>query len=655
MNDEGKNEEFKPPRGLTWRSAFALIFAVILIEPVMIYFNLITNLALPLQAWIIIILWVELSRVLGSPLTKQEIFILLAFQLTATTYALWFLSPLKNMYMAYSHEAQFLGITPYVPSWWVPRLEVASRLMAEKWVYFRPEWIIPILLVSITAGLTLIANIAMGYFCYGLYVNVQELEFPAATAQAQTVLTLAERKPNEITILMMGALVGIVYNVAVYLVPFLIGPFITAGGLVTPPIPGSTIFDLTPFLVTILPGAAFAFSLDALPLVIGFLLPLSITIPQFIGAFGFYFVGTHLITRFDLWPVESKWSSSWPMVTLVDRSQLYFYISITIGLSLAATIIPLALRPKAVIQAFSLLRRTSSNSYASKDSSFIEKNPPLLRLLAIFFGASFANVLFVYLLVPAFPIWILILFTVGYSFFISFLRAFTAGVTYSSFNIPYQRELIIYSSGYKQRDIWFAPMNVFTDGADIAQFFKIADITNVSKTEFVKTYIIVVAMGLVSSFLFVTFLWNISPMPSGAYPATIVSWPVDAMNWARTQLWVWTGYLFRFDLIAYSFIIGAVVAAVSDFVLHMPAFLISFLSGTMLGPTGITQYGIPWSMMMLVGSVIANRILAPRLGMEIFGVFRGRFVIGFTLGYGFVSMLTATLVLISRSMWLLPF
>ncbi|MHA1832763.1 MAG: hypothetical protein ACTSV7_02120 [Candidatus Baldrarchaeia archaeon] len=654
MSKMREDEESRTQKGLTWRSAFALIFAVVLIEPVMIYYNLITNLILPLQAWIVIILWCELSRALGSPLTKQEIFILLAFQQMALTYSLWFLTPIKNMFMANSHEARFLGVTPYVPSWWAPRGEVVTELMKTQWVYFRPEWITPLLLVMITACLMLIANITMGYFCYGIYVTVQKLEFPAATAQAQTVLTLAEREPTEIRILMLGALIGLIYNAAVYFLPFLIGPFLTAGGLFMPATTAASlagtatsyvvsIFDLTPFLADNLPGAGFAFTLDFIPFVQGFLLPLSVTVPQVMGAFTFYFIGTHLITRFNLWPEESKWSSSWPINTLVDRSQLYFYISITIGLSLAATIIPLLLRPKILIQAFSLLKKASS-----KESS-MEKTPPLFRLLAIFFGACLANVVLVHFLAPEFPLWILIMFIVGYSFFISFLRAYTAGVTFSSFDIPYQRELIIYSSGYRGRDVWFAPINIFSGGADIAQFFKIADMCNVSKREYVKTYIIVVAMGLVSSFIFVTLLWNISPIPSGAYPATIYAWPVDAMNWARTQIWIWKGYLFRYDLITYSFIIGAVVYAISDYVFHIPAFLISFLAGT------APQMGIPWSLMALLGSIFANKVLAPRLGTKTFGIFRGRFVIGFMLGYGFVSMLTATLILISRSMWLLPY
>lgn len=134
--------------GLTWRSILALLFSLALVEPMMIYSYLVTGASLPLQVgwwpWIVVLVWAEVSRFTGSPLSKQELFIILSFQWIASFYALFFLDPIQNMYRAYSAESQALGVAKYVPSWWVPSARDAERLMAQRWIYFDPAWTVPI-------------------------------------------------------------------------------------------------------------------------------------------------------------------------------------------------------------------------------------------------------------------------------------------------------------------------------------------------------------------------------------------------------------------------------------------------------------------------------------------------------------------------------
>lgn len=655
-------------KGLTWRSLLALVFAIAIIQPAMIYYNLITNAVLPVQAWIVILLWTQLARSFGAPLRKQEIFLLLAFQQMSITYALYFVEPLKGMYYLTDPITSALGIAQHAPSWWAPGPADAVRLMSSPWVFLDPVWIAPLALRLLMVVFTLAANISMGYFAHAIYVRSEKLEFPQATALAETVTTLAEREPTQTRALMLSALAGIVYSFAIDFLPFFLGPFFISGGAAYVPVPSQIArpVDFTPLIAQRLPGFSFSVNLNVVPYIVGLLIPVQVSAAQLVGAISCYSIGTYLITRFGLWPPESPYSTSWPTSLLISRSQLYFYTSVAIGLSLAAALMPIILRPRRFIQAFRPLLRVG----AAEDES--SETPSLRLLLFVFLSACLGAAATTYLTVPQFPVWISILYTVGGSFLFSFVATNAAGVTFSSPNIPYQTELVIYYSGYQQKDIWFGlfpggagvaqsrSIGLFTGGPGIAQNFKIADAVDASRTEFVKTYILVVILGLAGSFIFISVLWNIAPIPSGAYPSTITQWPVDATTWARTTEWVWSGYLFRTDWILGSLLIGSAVYAVSTLLFNAPFFLIAFISGMWAPAAGVGGLGVSGDIVsnalaIFIGSILANEVLIPFLGRKVFSAIRGRVVIGFSVGVGFMGLMRSTLVLIGRSRWILPF
>ena len=666
MNSE--SEKYSP--AITWRSTIALLFGIFVIQPATIYYTMLAGSPLPLAPWILIILWAELSRLLGSPLTKQEVYILLSFQGMASIFAFWYLSPIYNMYMASSPASFTFGMAQHIPDWFAPPPELASKLMGTTWIFFHPIWIKPLLIATSVAAFWVITDVSMGYICYFLYVREQKLDFPLATAQAQVVITLAERKKRPIRVLMLSALAGMIYNFSISFLPFILGPYLTASWyymgaaqIFWSPL---LILDYTPYLATILPGAGLAFTFNLVPYVLGFLLPPTVTAAQLIGAFSLYFVGTHLITRFNLWPSESPYSTSWPLDQIAYRSQLYFFISVIMGLALAATFIPLVLRPRALIRTFSGLARKREKQ--SVNFGPRERLPPYLLLLVLFFGACIANVALIYFLVPEPDLILpLILFAVGGSFFLSFLSSGAAGVTVSGFMAPYQTEFFIYSLGHRGWQIWFTPFTLYNGGAGIAQSFLQADACGAKKTDYVKAYVIVTVLGLISSFAFVSLFWSISPIPSGAYPATISLWPVTALDWIRTREWIWRGFLFRYDLILYSFIAGTVMYIITDLA-KMPYFLIAFVTGA--GGLGIGGGGgllagaaagwlagqaLPNAMAQFIGSLIGAKLIAPKIGIKEFNAVRGNLVLGFTIGIGFLDLLRSCLILLGKSMWILPY
>jgi len=640
--------------GITYRSIIALLFALFVVQPALIYYSLITNSPLALQAWIVILLWSELSRFFATKISKQELFIISSFQSFATQYAFSFVILIKNMYYGTTEVVKTLGLAEAIPSWWAPRPEVAMQLYMQRWLFIDNHWIAPIVIFALIVALGVIANISMGYICYEVFVRVEKLPFPAASAQASTLTILAERPSKKIAVLMISAVIGLIASLIGKFIPYMIGPFLQAGGFYVPP--AIPMVDFTPYLDQILPGAAFALGGDLLYYVPGLLLPPTVAFAQFLGVFAYYIAGTHLITRMGLWPSESLWSTGWGLGKLIERANLYFFTSVTIGLSIAVVILPLIVNPQIIIRAFSGMVRRARLSESMTEG---ERPPRLETLLVMYVGSVLGSVLLVKFLIPGFPLWILILFQAGWSFLSTLLITSASGVTYTGFSIPYQRELMIYYSGYSYKDVWFSPVTLFTGGSDVAQSFKMAELLETRKSEYVKAYVFVVVLGLVSSFIYTSLFWSISPMPSTAYPATILNWPVDAVAWARTQKWIWSGYLFRTEWILGGIAAGSAIFMVTNFVLRVPYFLISMIAGSSLfWVAGIYfwwEAPVLLATSQLVGSIFGKKVLARFLGEEQWNEMRGLVVIGYIIGDGFMETLRASIILIWRSMWLLPF
>ncbi|MEM2941161.1 MAG: hypothetical protein QW304_06400 [Thermoproteota archaeon] len=644
-------------KGLTWKTVLAIIFSSFIIQPAVIYLYLVSGQWLPFQAWIVILLWTQLARLLGSPLTKEETFIITA--LGGITGALggitgwWgalpmtFLAPIRYTYIRSTEYPLIYGLANIIPDWWAPSPSLASRLYLESWVLLDSALLIPILLNVLTITFNVMANISIGYFAYALYVRVQKLEFPAATAEARTVLTLAEREPTTLRVLMLSAVAGVLINTVRSFIPNVIYNILGGGGTSIP-----QAIDLTRFLVDLFPGATYTVSINPVHYVAGFLLPPGVAVAQFLGSLAYYFVGTHLFTAMNLWPPEVNIQAikSWESWQILDRSVIYFFISIHIGLSLATIVIPFLLHPTV----FKRLVNTLKEMRAVGEIG--GKMPSPYLLLGIFFLATVGSIGLNLILVPdligILPL--IIAYTMGWSFFASFVATFSAGVTYGSLNIPYQKELIVHYSGFTSQLILFAPIQVFQGGGDIAQALRGADICGVRHSNYVKAFILVAVLGLLSSFLFVNLFWSIQPFPSQAYPYTVTGWVTEAAEFVRNLQWTWTGRFFDDKLILGSFAVGSIVYAVMDLVLRAPWFLISFISGGFWWNAGGVN-PIAWSQALLIGSLLGSRLFSQIIGKDRWYRYRNMMVIGVMLGDGMMNTLYSAIFLMRRSVWLLPY
>ncbi len=626
----------KAEKGLTWRTMLAFLFVVFIIQPAMIYNWLVSGLwGLPLTSWAVILLWVGLTRMLGNPLNSKEIFLIRITESLGLMYTgYYFAYLLRQQYFANSEIARMFHLQEKVPPFFSPIGESALRSMMNR-TFFDSAWALPILVqVILPVVLTAFANYTLGLLAFRLYVEEEKLEFPFASWDAQTMNAFGQRDRDKIRMIVLAIIAGIIYSAA-------------TGGLTQvmgiPLVPRYPI-DLTHIVETMAPGASFVFTTDMIPYIIGFILPIKFTAAQLIANLALYTFGSAYVTMNDMWPDESKWQPGQGYLWLYQRSRLYFWNSLIVGWAIAVAVIPLLVRYKTVLKAFSRVRTGLSSGESAREKLFTSK-----YLLIIYLCTAALAIILSKLLVPGFPLWILLIFTLGISFVMTLLQTHSAGITLGfDLNQTYLREAMIYFSGYRGLDIWFIPpgMVLFLGGSGIAQQLKMASILKVDLKEYTKTYFLLVVLGLLGSFLFVSLFWKLNPIPGYAYPYTISAWPVEAMNFWRWQEWLWKGFLFREQWMLTGFSISTVLYLISDFVLHVPSIPVAMITGMLMVP--------PDALAQFLGSV-GSAMIGRFAGKEFWDKNKGFFFIGITLGSGMVDTILRMIALLSRATWLMPY
>lgn len=658
------------PSGLTLRILLAIVFSTLILQPAMIYFYLIMGMGLPISQWVIVLLVVGIARLTGKPLTVQELYILSLVGGIGFGLGWHFLNPVKNLFFIISPITESFGITDYMPWWFVPPYST-SQFLAQARTFVHSSWAVPLLLSVSTLLLTITCDICLGYIAYQLYAQVEKLDFPAYSAAAETIVTIASGG-SRLKYLWGALLAGVFYNIASFWLAFAAGnPFLqlVPRGLV----------DLTNLVEAILPGATFGLTTDLYPVLVGFLLPIPISLSMFAGAFSLYFIGNHLMTRMGLWPEEVPWTPGMGMSFLTLNSQLYFWFSFCMGLGIAALLVPLVTRPQTIT---SLAKRLST---IGKTRSLGRFDPRFLLL--IFLAVALFNVALIHLLVPGFPWWTLLFFTVGWSFFSTFISTYSVGVTFGGFGVPYLKEATIYYSGYRGMDIWFAPIIISRGGPWVAGSLKQADITETKKTSFFKGFLLVIGIGLILGFILVSWFWGSASIPGSAYPYTITGWTGENIAWARWFRWLWSGHLFHENLILAGFVIGLAIYLITNYALHAPFVLISLLTGMFMPPPFVTgsvtagvaggamtmaqigaltgqvsapsfvfAYGpIPTTIAAVLGSIVGKYVFENKYGAEEWRRIASLVVMGFGIGDATLWGLAWVVVMIGKSLWLLPY
>ena len=622
--------------GFTWRVVLAIIYGAIVLQPVAIWLGWAVGvdpftIAMACE-FTVLFLFSFLADYFGKPLSKQEAFILYSnvgttvIETVAATLVFNFY--VRNSPAARAFEIGGVPIGELIPWWYAPPLDPSTRSL------FLWEWLPVIAVWIFVFGILLkMIDLSLGYFSYRLYVVEEKLPFPGAKVWAEACITMSEelKNPEKMRILIFSALAAIFWNLITY------GLWLTTGVSVVP-----VWNDLTGMVESVLPGASIGFVADLVLFYTGFIIPWHVCISIAIGGIATYVIGNYLAVQLGLFP---SWKPGSDANTIFVRSQLDFWISPMIGISMAAGIAPLIRRP-------SLFARALASSSSVRSSTSTSMWTDSRFLLGVFLLGGFAASAFAYYLcllvepTPLMMFFVIALITVGWTFLSTLITARAIGEAAVAPIIPYVQQGVYYAVNYQGVAAWFTPVvsgNVFSSASGWPAVFFACDLTNTSKWDYLKAYFVAFPLTFLMSFVYVQAFWSIAPIPSSVYPYIAAFWPIQAtytLMWpARPQ------ELLKMDVLVGSLVVGLAIALAADF-LHIPFSLIGFATG--MGRP------IPITMTILAGGIF-GKLMERKMGKEWWKNNLAVVAAGLGLGEGLVIAIASALALIGKSLWMLPF
>lgn len=620
----------------------ALLLTSLVFTPISIYMQLVAGVSsLPAVAIIMAILFNEIARLTGNPLTKQELLIIYQMSALAAGATTCYLYQVQKSYfmtspLAWSFKINGVPLPQLIPSWWAPPPSSQAYVLRT---FIHADWLIPLLIVNIQSGLFYyLVELSLAAMVSYLYVEVERLPFPLAVIDASLVTTLAERDPDSMRLFTLAIFPGLVWGAILYLLPSLTGVILV-------PLPW---LDLTPWTAKWLPGALFGLATDLAPYVSGLFIPFHVAAYMVVASIAVWVVGNHLALTafrgaFPEWAHEYFQGMS--LTQAYSRSLLRVWIVPQIAFAYASVIAILVFTGKNLIRAFSPLFRASGEISARPYIS-------LRKSIAMYIAGSVGSVILFSMLVPSFPLWIAFLMSTLVSFLNALISTRAIGETGYSVSIPYEWYTAVYLSGYKGVEAWiFQPvvggLPSLEGGAPYwAYMVKVAHLTQTMPSDVFKALVFNIILYNIFSFVWTEFFWRIAPIPSSAYPYAMASWPaalVSSVVWIIGEVGV-KPWLFMYSFAGMlSLLLGGEFAAR---VLHVP-----FSSmGVLMGATTIPPYAIP----VLIGALF-NRYVLPRfIGKERWDRNKAIIVAGITTGQGVATGVGIALMLITKATWIKP-
>jgi len=611
--------EKKPP-AFTWRVFLALIFGIVVLQPASLFLWAVAGQFLFSSGitWIVALLWVELSRLYRSPLTKQEMFTIFAFQWFIGAPSLIFFNLIFQSYVRFSDMSLFFGLRDLIPRWYA--LPYGSEAFIRR-TFFHPDWVMPILVAVISLVISNMIGISLGFFTYDIFVRSEKLPFPYQQATAEAIVSMVENREERLKIITATALVGAVYSGLLYLMPLM-----TSMKVTVLPIPWA---DLGPAIQLFLPGSSLGFATDLMTFAVGFLVPIRTIVNMLIGCIAVFVVGNSILLSKGVW---TTWSYGASPMLIYRESFLHFWMTPVIGFALVSAILPL-------IRYREILARSFRGVRGRMDWSKIW---PLL----LFVLSAFANLILIAILVPHLPFLTLAYLgfaAIGLTFLWTMISANSIGLAGPSVNLPYVYQVIMLGSGSRIPDIWFMPMAVSNAGASWCAYFKLADLCETDRMVVVKACLAVLVLGPITAFIYTGMFWSMAEIPSAVYPWLNQMWPVESM----LTLWWPSRGMAGIGLDPQLLAGGASIAAV----LFLASRLIPIdLVGLTLGISTLPAFAPTMALGALVG-----RLIRYIVGGKWWDENRTAVVAGFAIGEGVIGALCASIALISKAIWLLPY
>ncbi|HAS81477.1 MAG TPA: peptide transporter [Verrucomicrobia bacterium] len=538
MREDKEFQEYrnliKPPdtfdEGISWGTVLMGLFVGLVMAPANVYMNLVAGLHMGGAAkWVTVLLYVEIARRALMKLKRAQIFVL--FYMCGAAMAASGQDWLWRQFFAQSEEIRKMGLTEFLPSWFVP---TDPAVLGQR-NFFMIEWLWPLGIGALMMLLTRIDHFGLGYVMYKLTADVEELPFPMAPVGAAGMTALAdssnERETWRTKVFAMGGALGIFFGL-IY-----IGlPSISAAILGKPlriiPIP---FVDLTSYTEGVLPAMPIMLSFDLGLVVTGMVMPFMAIMGSLFGVV-FTMVINPVLHHTG---VLMSWEPGLNAMEVVRANVFDFYFSFNLGLMFAVAVI-------GFLHMYSKLKarkKEADDLGATKVrwSKLLERKRergdiPIWVGMVIYLGSTLTYIGLAYYLVnygsgplagDVFPLWLLMFYGFIWTPFISYMSARMEGLVGMQFQIPFIREASFMLSGYKGAAIWYAPIPLHNYAGQVLDF-RTMELTGTRFSSLIKAEAITYPLMIVSTLFFAQFIWSMGPVPSEMFPYANEFWELNA-------------------------------------------------------------------------------------------------------------------------------
>jgi hypothetical protein len=307
-----------------------------------------------------------------------------------------------------------------------------------------------------------------------------------------------------------------------------------------------------------------------------------------------------------------------------------------------------------LFRAFRTMRATGDQSMDRRSAAPPGRGDfPVYTGVGLFILAMMGFIYLCHILVPDFPVWMLVVFGLVWTPLNSYISARMVGLAGAPLVFPYIREASFVLSRYNRGvDIWFAPTPLF-DFGPATQLFRELELTRTRISSLIKAELLILPVAIVCSLFYWGFFWYIEPIPSTAYPYAAKIWPMEAtyrslfMTATLSEGTNWIMEAFKPYWVAGGFGVGLALYQVLA-ALGAPAlFYYGMVAGVGNWPhTAIIQ---------LAGALVGRYHFRKKYGEQRWREYVPVLCAGFACGMGLSLMLAVGFVFIARAISALPF
>jgi len=513
-----------------------------------------------------------------------------------------------------------------------------------------------------------LAWLGLGYLMFRATSDGEKLPFPLAPIAAEGATALAESTDRDEggqnrrqrswrwKVFSVGASLGICFGAVYILLPVVTGLFM-AKPVMLFPIP---FVEFTEELEGILPASLVSISFNAMALLAGMILPPKLIMGTVIACVLTSVLGNPILEKLGAFP---HYKPGFKLLVNHLILSYDFWLSVSIGLALSVAILGVG----GLIRAFARRRREHRlGGPRPKKKAPVEIDPdnppshvackergdvPIWVAVAAFVLATGGFVTISHILVPDFPIWIILIFGFLWSPLHSYISARLIGLTGRPLHAPFLKETAFIASGYKGLDIWFAPIPLL-DAGHMAQRFRELELTRTKFTSILKAEALMFPIIFVCSFLFWWFFWHLNQIPSDQFPYAARVWPVAA----RQAYLIFTANSSSDSLLLQAIrpmtILISMLAGLGIFGIFAAVCIPAVVFYGMIGGINIPLH---MALPLLLGMLMSKFYFQRKFGKEKWKRYVPVVAAGFSCGMGLAGMTAVALSLIAQCTRDMPF